>query len=183
VKKISAVVIILMVLLVFVVGCTSNSRINNQRQEDEKITEHSAYDVADFPIEELSEEELNALNLTLNDEFKAEAIYQKVIDRFGEVKPFSNIIGAEQKHSAALIEIYQKYDLPIPINDWYDKVPEFDSVADACSAGVDAEIENAALYDDLFSVVDNQDVIAVFTSLRDASINNHLPAFQRCANK
>ena len=43
-------------------------------------------------------------------------------------------------------------------------------------------IENAALYDELFSKVDNQDIIAVFTSLRDASQDKHLPAFQRCAN-
>ena len=129
-----------------------------------------------------SVDEIQSLELTLNDEYKAEAIYQKVIDKFGEVKPFINIINAEQRHSSALLEIYDRYGLSKPINEWFDKVPEFDSIQEACAAGVEAEIENVALYDGLFSKIDNQDIIAVFTSLRDASKNNHLPAFQRCAD-
>jgi hypothetical protein len=46
---------------------------------------------------------------------------------------------------------------------------------------VTAEIENAAMYDEFFSFVEEPDIIFVFTSLRDASQLNHLPAFQRCA--
>lgn len=44
-----------------------------------------------------------------------------------------------------------------------------------------AEIDNAALYDELFSMVDNADLIQVFTSLQRASETRHLPAFERCA--
>ena len=133
-----------------------------------------------LPKEDISESEIEALGLAINDEYKARATYKKVIEKFGEVKPFSNIINSEENHINELKNLYNKYDLEIPADEWYDKVPEFDSVAEACQAGVDAEIENAALYDELFSKIDNQDITAVFTSLRDASNNNHLPAFQRC---
>ena len=108
---------------------------------------------------------------------------QKVLDKFGDIGPFNNIIYAEQKHSDSLIQIYEKYDLAIPENNWYDKVPEFNSVKEACEAGIIAEIENIALYDDLFSQVDNQDITTIFTSLRDASEYKHLPAFERCATR
>jgi len=182
-KKMKNLMLLLIVLLVFTIGCTNNGEFNNQGQGNKQINTHNAYNINDFPKESISEEELKALDATLNDEYKAEAIYQKVINKFGEVRPFINIINAEQKHSEALIDIYRKYDLAVPSNDWYDKVPEFNTILDACNAGVDAEIENAALYDELLSGVDNQDIIIVFTSLRDASINNHLPSFQRCANK
>jgi hypothetical protein len=53
--------------------------------------------------------------------------------------------------------------------------------SEACAAGVQAEIDNAALYDELFSMVDNTDIIRVFTSLQQASETKHLPAFERCA--
>ena len=38
----------------------------------------------------------------LDDERKAEASYAVVIDKFGPVRPFSNIIEAEQRHASAL---------------------------------------------------------------------------------
>jgi len=47
---------------------------------------------------------------------------------------------------------------------------------------VQAEIDNAALYDELFSMVDNPDIVRVFTSLQQASQTKHLTAFERCAN-
>lgn len=172
-------VIILLVLSILVAGCTIENV--NRNEINKQTNQHNTYDLSAFPIESLSAEEINALNLTLNDEYKAEAIYQKVIAKFGEVKPFSNIILAEQKHSGELIKIYERYNLAVPENDWYDKVPEFETVEDACIAGIDAEIENAKLYDDLILSVDNEDILFVFKSLRDASINNHLPAFQKCS--
>lgn len=172
---------ILFLSVLFIVGCTNYvDSGNGGKSLNTQVNSHS-YDLNTLPIEELSEAEINALNLTLNDEYRAEAIYQNVLDKFGDVRPFSNIIRAEQKHSDSLIQIYERYGLIVPENNWYDSVPEFDSVREACAAGVEAEIENAALYDELMSNIDNQDIIIVFTALRDASINNHLPAFQRCS--
>ena len=165
-----------LILMLFVAGCVNQT--NNQQLE-----QNANDTLNNLPTEEISIDELEALSLTLNDEYKAEAIYQKVLDKFGDVSPFNNIINAEQKHSDSLIQIYEKYGLTVPENKWYDKVSEYNSVQEACLAGVEAEIENIALYDELFSKVDNQDIIAVFTSLRDASKDKHLPAFQRCASK
>jgi len=171
-KKICTVFFILIILF-SLVGCDATKRGVQQKIHEENY-------ILSLPKENISESEIEALSLAINDEYKARATYKKVIEKFGEVRPFSNIINSEENHISALKSLYNKYDLDIPTDEWYDKVPEFDSVEDACEAGVHAEVENAALYDELFSKVDNQDIIAVFTSLRDASENSHLPAFEKC---
>jgi hypothetical protein len=54
----------------------------------------------------------------------------------------------------------------------------------ACEIGVDAEIENAALYDRLIAAVDGyREVKAAMLDLQRASEENHLPAFRRCAER
>ena len=45
---------------------------------------------------------------------------------------------------------------------------------------MDAEIADAALYDELLKVTDNADLIQVFKNLQRASLNAHLPAFETC---
>ena len=171
-KKILNIILILTILF-SLVGCNIQERRVQQRlHEDDHIL--------NLPKENISESEIEALSMAINDEYKARATYKKVIEKFGEVRPFSNIINSEENHISELKKLYNKYGLDIPADEWYDKVPEFDSVEEACQAGVQAEVENAALYDELFSKADNQDIIIVFTLLRDASENNHLPAFERC---
>ena len=120
-----------------------------------------------------------ALIDAINDEYKAKATYQKVLEKFGDVRPFSNIIKAEEHHIEELLPLFEKYGVPVPEDTWYDKVPEFATLDEALKAGVEAEIENAKMYDEFFKFVKEQDIIDVFTVLRDASQDKHLPAFQR----
>jgi hypothetical protein len=179
-KKNYFVLVISIFLIATICGCDNFKTYNSiENQGNSQIYTNN---LSNYEKEDLSEDEIQALSLTLNDEFKAEATYQKVIDKFGEIRPFTNIINAEQKHSDALISIFEKYNLTIPDNDWYNKVKEQDSIKDACKEGVNAEIENIDLYDNLLSKIDNQDIIFIFESLRDASKYNHLPAFQRCSS-
>lgn len=128
----------------------------------------------------LSADDQWALNEAIQDEYKARAIYAKVIEKFGEIRPFSNIIHAESRHVDALAGLYQKYGLQVPKDNWRDKVPVFATPPDACAAAIQAEIENAALYDRIMTKINKPDLTRVFTALRDASLNNHLPAFKRC---
>lgn len=175
-------ILIIALLSISLFGCAQQGPRSVQGGKGQQLNEqqHTETHMDTFPYEDVSESEKEALDITLNDEYKARATYKKVIEKFGEVRPFSNIINAETSHADELIRLYEKYGLDIPDDDWYDKVPEFDSVEAACEAGVQAEIENADLYDEQFSKVDNQDIIAVFTALRDASRIKHLPAFERC---
>ena len=59
-------------------------------------------------------------------------------------------------------------------------VPRFTNLRAACAAAVQAEVENIALYDSQLGASLPEDVLRVLLSNRAASVNNHLPAFQRC---
>ena len=124
--------------------------------------------------------EIEALNLALDDEYQALAIYQSVIVTFGEVEPFVEIAASEQRHIEALINQFNKYDLSVPENPWIGNVPTFDSLQQACQAGVEAEIANADLYNQLFSMTDDPNLTRVLTNLSNASWNSHLPQFEAC---
>ncbi|MFC1726987.1 hypothetical protein ACFL0Y_00520 [Patescibacteria group bacterium] len=139
-------------------------------------------DDLEYPVGELSPEVQSALDEAINDEYKALSTYESVIAKFGSVRPFSMIKGAEEQHIASLKAIYDKYGLEVPSNTWPSKVSAPATLQEACQIGVDAEIANAALYkDELLPAVEGyEDIVAVFTNLMNASEQKHLPAFDRC---
>jgi hypothetical protein len=130
--------------------------------------------------EPLTATEIEALNLALDDEYHALAVYQAVIATFGEVEPFVEIAASEQRHIDALLNHYDKHGFAIPENPWIGNVPTFESVQQACQAGVAAEIGNAELYERLFRMTDDASLLRVFTNLRNASLNSHLPQLEAC---
>jgi hypothetical protein len=129
----------------------------------------------------LSASAKSALDLAIADEYKAKATYESVMRQFGNVRPFSNIVLAEEQHISALKALYDRYGVSAPADTTSD-IPSFASKEDACKAGVSAEKENASLYIDtlLPKVKEYEDITQVFTRLMDASKENHLPAFERC---
>jgi hypothetical protein len=137
--------------------------------------------------EPLGEEAQAAVLRALDDEYHAEAVYAATLAAFGEVRPFVNIIEAERQHQSALLAVLADYDIAAPTNPYLSGEKPLgdlpDSLQAVCEVGVAAEIENARLYDEdlLPAVAGHPDIVQVFTALRDASIDNHLPAFERCA--
>jgi len=126
----------------------------------------------------------SALTEAINDEYKARAIYRRVINNFGEIRPFINIVEAEGRHIEALLPLFNQYDIAVPEDDWDTRIQTPQSVLEACRAGVEAEIENAEMYDRLLdSTKDYPDVQQVLKQLQRASAENHLPAFQRCVER
>lgn len=136
----------------------------------------------EYPVSELPDSVVEALDAALDDEYKAFATYDAVISELGTSRPFSMIIRAEESHIASLKALYDKYGLEIPENPYTD-VSVATTRAENCSIGVQAEIDNAALYREtlLQAVEEYPDITAVFTNLMNASQNKHLPAFERCA--
>jgi hypothetical protein len=123
-----------------------------------------------------------ALERSIQDEYRAETIYQGVVADFGALTPFVNVIGAEQRHSSAIALMFTRRSLPVPANAWtVATVPHFATVPSACAAAAIAERENMALYDELLRLDLPSDVRQVFESNRTASLVAHLPAFERCS--
>jgi hypothetical protein len=90
--------------------------------------------------QQLDKQTQQALIDAINDEYKARAIYQKVIDKFGAVRPFSNIIKAEETHIGEMKPLFKKYGIEVPKDEWYKQAPEFATQGEACAAALKAEI-------------------------------------------
>lgn len=127
---------------------------------------------------EASDAELEKMfTVLINDEYKAQAEYEALIEEFGVVNPFARIVKAEARHIDALETLFDAYDFDIPEDngDKYAVVP--DSLEEAYAIGVEAEIANIDLYEDYLKLDLPEDVERVFTNLMNAS-ENHLRAFE-----
>ena len=131
--------------------------------------------------EPLSDAEIEGLVRAIEEEFGAQALYQSVLDKFGNVSPFNDIVLSEARHASALINQAQKYGIPVPQFPSSEGLSAFETVDEACQAGVDAEIADAELYDELMSFTTNSALIQVYTNLQKATLDSHLPAFEDCS--
>lgn len=131
----------------------------------------------------LDEKTRQALLDALADERKAEATYKAVIEKFGDVRPFSNIVNAERRHESFLMPLFERYGVAVPENRFTkEKIEVPATLTEACKQSVEGEKANIAMYDKFMEFVKEEDIREVFTYLRDASKDNHLPAFERCAS-
>ena len=126
---------------------------------------------------------LDALSEAPEDKYRARATYRKVIARFGPVRPFVNIVEAEDRHVAALLRQFERLGASPPTDTWPERVEAPESVAQACVDAIKAEIENEALYVRLLDRVTDPAVRSVMRRLQEASRDRHLPAFRRCADR
>lgn len=121
-----------------------------------------------------------ALDTAIDDERHALAFYEAVMAKHGERRPFSNIVHAERRHEAALLEQYERLGLTPPPNAWANKTMEVpDTFAEACDASIVAEVRNGRIYDRLLATIDDAEVRDVFERLQWASLERHLRAFRR----
>lgn len=129
----------------------------------------------------LTQQEVEGLLLALNDEYHAWAVYDQVIQDFGNVRPFVNIRRSEESHIRALERMMNLYGVPIPANPWPGHVAGYASVTEACAAGGQAEIEDRDLYDTILQTTERPNILTVYRALARASAERHLPAFERCS--
>jgi hypothetical protein len=118
----------------------------------------------------------------INDEYHARAFYNAVMEKFGGIRPFSNIVQGEARHAERLSQLFNQYGLPIPEDSFAGKVEAPDTLQEACQMGVEAEIANVQMYDNFLDFVQEQDLRVVFARLREVSETKHKVAFERCLN-
>ncbi len=113
----------------------------------------------------------------IQDEYIARSEYELIIDEYGQVRPFTNIIKAEENHIEALEVLFENYDYDLPEDLSADHVVLPTSLLEAYETGVEAEIANIAMYEVFLAQELPEDVRLVFENLQNASYN-HLGSFQ-----
>ncbi|MEA5599187.1 DUF2202 domain-containing protein [Rivularia sp. UHCC 0363] len=124
-----------------------------------------------------------AMRAALDDEYKAKAFYTAVIKKFGEVRPFSNIVHAEGRHTRRWQTLFSQYGLPVPADSYVGQVEAPGTLAAACEMAIASEVANVQMYDEFLEFVTEPNLRDTFSQLRYVSQNNHKPAFERCAQR
>lgn len=120
-----------------------------------------------------------ALRIAVYDEYRAYETYNAVVSTFDAGTPFTNIMQSELRHFQSLIELCEKYEVPVPINDLKNQITLPKTLHECYELGVAAELSNVAMYDHLLMYVqDYPDVQDAFFKFQAASYNNHVPAFR-----
>lgn len=131
-------------------------------------------------VEEVSDEVLADLEkmftVLINDEYKARAEYVALVDEFGTVSPFTNLIRAETMHIKALTRLFDAYGLDVPADNGSQFAVVPDTLEEAYAIGKQAEIDNIKLYEDYLDADLPANVERVFTNLMNAS-EKHLETF------
>ena len=157
----------------------SNENLVSSSNFDAELLAHMRVNPAfDEPI-------LNqVLRIAIYDEYHAYESYKKIVEKFGAITPFANILEAEVRHYEALATIANRYKVPLPINDWEDKIEEPNSILEASEVGVAEEIDNIKMYDNLISYSkEYPDILDTLYKLQAASYNNHIPALRQSVAK
>lgn len=122
------------------------------------------------------------LQYALEDERLAQAEYNEIMASFDVTRPFANIVKAEVKHEAAVIRLYEARDMTVPEFNAEDHILIPDSLDVVYEIGIEAEINNIAMYDAFLEQELDEDVRLVFEALRDGSVK-HLEAFKRANDR
>lgn len=122
------------------------------------------------------------LTYAIEDEYLAKAEYELIMDRYGRIRPFSNIVRAEEQHIQYLVELFNTYGYGIPADTAKDHVVLPQNLKSAFETGVGAEIDNIAMYEAFLERELPDDVRDVFEQLKQAS-ENHLRAFKNNLRK
>ncbi len=117
------------------------------------------------------------LNYAIDDEFAARAEYEMIMEEYGEIRPFSNIIRSEETHIALLEPLFVQYGYELPSDSSASHVLLPESLQNAFEIGIEAEIANIAMYVSFLAGELPDDVRVVFERLKAGS-ENHLIAFE-----
>ncbi len=172
-KKIKLKSIMIMGLVALGIGLLSFSTLNAESvYQDSTLSSLSLDESKVYTVEEM-------LQYAIADEYRALAEYQAIIETFGEIRPFTNIVKAEQAHISLLLPLFETYGVTVPEDNGSSYVVIPETISSAIATGKEAEIANIALYEQFLSQ-DNlpDDVRDVFESLVQAS-ESHLAAFSR----
>ena len=130
----------------------------------------------------LDEAQVAAIAEALQDEYQGEAIYARVLLDHGDIRPFSNVVHAEQRHASFLEELLEARDLPVPANAGVGG-PGLRVAPGGLHRGrrVRGRATSPSTTGFLTAGPLPDDVRQAFEHNRMASLEHHKPAFERCA--
>jgi hypothetical protein len=125
---------------------------------------------------------VDMLRWAAEDEYIARGEYEAIMKKFGTMRPYENIMAAEEQHLAWLKAEYKTRGMTFPADGSASHVVVPANLKEAAQAGVDAEIANIKMYETFLArpelaKPENASAKTLFENLKRAS-ENHLRAFR-----
>ncbi len=119
------------------------------------------------------------LQFAIQDEYLAKAQYSLVMDSFGKLRPFSNIVQSEDQHIALLRPLFTDRGWNVPEDESRPHLVTPQNFTEALKLAEQAEVDNIAMYEHFLNQKNiPDDLKSVFERLLAAS-KRHLNAFRR----
>ena len=119
------------------------------------------------------------LQFAIQDEYLAQAQYSLVMDTFGKLRPFSNIVQSEAQHIALLRPLFTDRGWNVPEDESRPHLVTPQNFTEALKLAEQAEVDNIAMYEHFLNQKNiPDDLKSVFERLLAAS-RRHLNAFRR----
>jgi hypothetical protein len=166
----------------------NNRNIQTNQNGQNKQNRRKGYDLADYPVSDLSVQEEEGLLFIFEEEKLARDVYNMLYSKWN-LPIFSNIAQSEQTHMDEVAALFERYGLPVKpgapgvfsnpeLAALYAGFVEKGSIDLVSALNVGATIEDLDIADlyRLISETDNQDIKVVYANLQKGS-RNHLRSF------
>lgn len=174
--KKTIILLSLMLIVIMVVSCSTAESTPSMTPEASEQDETGYGAIGSFKDSNPTLEQM--LIYAIQDEYLARSEYEYIISEMGGSAPFTNIIKAEQTHIDLLIPLFTQYEFALVEDTSKDHLIVPSTITQALETGVQAEIDNIAMYESFLKMELPDDVRSVFESLKNASVG-HLSAFER----
>lgn len=184
--KYSLIILLVISTLAFTIfGCNSNNNVEEgivaAVPKDDSVLSLEGYGAKGALVDN-DMSIVDMLMYAAQDEYLARAEYEAIIEEFNVSRPYFNIMRSEETHLDSLSDIYETYSLEFPSDTSKEQLVIPTSLLEAAKVGVQAEIDNIAMYEEFLTYDLPDDIEEVFNSLLKGSLN-HLKAFQTQVEK
>lgn len=194
--------IYIVIAVLFIIGIVSFFyNRNGSVKSEEYVVDSSDFvvagnHVANLPVEELTDDEINGLLLMREEEKLAHDVYITLYNKW-KLNVFQNISKSELTHTEAVKYLIERYNLEDPVKDssvgvftnkefrdLYQNLVAKGSVSLLDALQIGATIEDLDIKDlkDHYLKTDNQDIKVVYSNLERGS-RNHIRAFSKQIEK
>lgn len=120
-----------------------------------------------------------ALISAIEDERQAQAYYAAVVARFGQVRPYTQLVKAEGRHEEILVRYCEQNGIEVPANQWATPtMPLPATLEEVRQQSLAREVKNVEMYDEFLKTIKTPALVTIFENLRSASLDHHIPALK-----
>ncbi len=103
--------------------------------------------------------------------------YAAVANLHGDKQPFKSMAKTKARHAKRIEKLISDHSIPGKAPE-PDKISVPDDLDDACQRGVSQEARNATLYDKVFDLFDDKDIVRVMNRYAAKAELRHMPMFR-----